>query len=329
VKTVAFFNNKGGVGKTTLVYHLAYMLADRGETVLLVDLDPQAKLTSMFLNEDCLESLWPAGEHPDTIFGALRPISRGVGDVLTPHIEAVMPRLGLIVGDLALSTFEDKLSDAWPRSHNRDESAFRTMSAFYRGVRSAARKFSATWVLIDVGPNLGAINRAALIASEYVVIPLGPDLFSLQALRNLGPSLRSWRTSWMELLDKNPDPSLDLPPGRIEPLGYVVMQHGMRENRPPKAYQRWIDRFPAAYREAVLAENPAGAPPAGTDPYCLAMLKHYRSLMPMAMEARKPVFTLKPADGAIGAHVEATRNAYDDFLTLARRIAERCGTSLS
>jgi chromosome partitioning protein len=327
LRTVTFFNNIGGVGKTTLVYHLAYMMADRGETVLAVDLDPQANLTSMFLSEDRLEELWPHGEHPDTIFGALRPISRGVGDVLTPHIEPITPRLGLIVGDLALSTFEDKLSDAWPRSHNRDESAFRTMSAFHRGIRAAAIKFSATWVLVDVGPNLGAINRAALIASEYVVIPLGPDLFSLQGLRNLGPSLRSWRTSWTELLAKNPDPALDLPPGRIEPLGYVVMQHGMRENRPPKAYQRWIDRFPEAYRQAVLDESAADAPPAGTDPYCLAMLKHYRSLMPMAMEARKPVFALKPADGAIGAHVEAARNAYDDFLTLARRIAERCGTS--
>lgn len=328
MKTVAFFNNKGGVGKTTLIYHLAYMIADRGETVLAVDLDPQANLTSMFLDEDRLEALWPVGEHPDTIFGALRPIARGMGDVLEPHIERIDSRLGLVVGDLALSTFEDKLSDAWPRSHNRDESAFRTMSAFYRGVRAAAGSFGATWVLIDVGPNLGAINRSALIASEYVVIPLGPDLFSLQGLRNLGPSLDSWRSSWQELLAKTPDPTLDLPPGRIEPLGYVVMQHGMRENRPPKAYQRWIDRFPGAYREAVLRESLTGPLSAMGDAYCLAMLKHYRSLMPMAMEARKPVFALKPADGAIGAHVEATRKAYDDFLALARRIAERSGTAL-
>jgi chromosome partitioning protein len=328
VNTVAFFNNKGGVGKTTLVYHLAFMIADRGETVLAVDLDPQANLTSMFLDEDRLEEMWSPGEHPKTIFGALRPIIRGLGDVLTPHVERINSRLGLIVGDLALSTFEDKLSDAWPRSHNRDESAFRTMSAFYRGIGQAARELSATWVLIDVGPNLGAINRAALLASQYVAIPLGPDLFSLQGLRNLGPSLHGWRTSWMDLLQKNPDPALDLPPGTIEPLGYVVMQHGMRENRPPKAYQRWIDRFPAAYRESVLQGDAAGAPSANDDSYCLAMLKHYRSLMPMAMEARKPVFSLKPADGAIGAHVEATRNAYDDFLKLARRIAERCGTTL-
>lgn len=329
MKTVAFFNNKGGVGTTTLVYHVAAMIADRGETVLVVDLDPQANVTSMFIAEQRLESLWPAGEHPQTIFGALRPIIRGIGDVLTPHIEPVAPGLGLVVGDLALSTFEDKLSDAWPRCLNRDESAFRTMSAFYRGVRKAAAAFSATWVLVDVGPNLGAINRAALIASDHVVIPLGPDLFSLQGLQNLGPSLRSWRDSWVEMMTKNPDADLELPSGRVESLGYVVMQHGMRENRPPKAYQRWIDRFPLAYRESVLNESTSNVPSANEDPHCLAMLKHYRSLMPMAMEARKPVFYLKPADGAIGAHVEAARSAYLDFFALAKTIAHRCGATIA
>lgn len=328
MKTITFFNNKGGVGKTTLVYHLAHMIADRDETVLAVDLDPQANLTSMFLTEDELEALWPNGEHPKTIFGALRQIIRGLGDVQKPHVERINTNLNLVVGDLALSTFEDKLSDAWPRCHNRDESAFRTMTAFYRGVRLTALDLHAEWVLIDVGPNLGAINRAALIASEYVVVPLGPDLFSLQGLRNLGPSLKSWRTSWQELLTKNPDPSLELPPGLIEPLGYVVMQHGTREHRPPKAYQRWIDRFPATYRECVLDKMTGSVPAAEEDPCCLAMLKHYRSLMPMAMEARKPVFSLKPADGAIGAHGEAVRNAYEDFLMLAKRIADRCGATL-
>ncbi|MBI5439911.1 MAG: AAA family ATPase [Deltaproteobacteria bacterium] len=325
MKTVAFFNNKGGVGKTTLVYHLACMLTEAGQTVLAVDLDPQANLTAMFLEEDRLEELWPDGEHPKTIAGALRPIIRGLGDVLEPHVERINLLLGLVVGDLALSTFEDKLSDAWPRCHNRDESAFRTMTAFHRAMRMAASSIGADWVLIDVGPNLGAINRAALIASERVVIPLGPDLFSIQGLRNLGPSLRAWRASWTELRGKNPDPELDLPEGAIETLGYVLMQHGLRESRPSKAYQRWINRFPCVYRESVLDQPCEERITASQDDYCLAMLKHYRSLMPMAMEARKPVFALKPADGAIGAHAEAVRNAYRDFRELARRIAERSG----
>ncbi|MDP2286698.1 MAG: AAA family ATPase, partial [Pseudohongiella sp.] len=118
MKTIAFFNNKGGVGKTSLVYHLAWMYADRGIPTLAVDLDPQANLTSMFMSEEELERLWPDDEHPDTVYGAIRPILRGIGDIATPAIQMLHPNLGLLAGDLGLSRFEDKLSDAWPRCHN-------------------------------------------------------------------------------------------------------------------------------------------------------------------------------------------------------------------
>ena len=77
MKTIAFFNNKGGVGKTTLVYHLAWMYAELGYSVVAVDLDPQANLTTVFLDEDRLEQLWPDGAHPDSILGAVSPILRG------------------------------------------------------------------------------------------------------------------------------------------------------------------------------------------------------------------------------------------------------------
>ncbi|MGH8552363.1 MAG: ParA family protein, partial [Methylococcales bacterium] len=251
---VAFFNNKSGVGKTSLAYHLAWMYADNGFKVLAADLDPQANLTSMFLDEERLEELWPDDDHPDTIYGSIRPILRGIGDIQAPQIEMINDNLGLLVGDLALSNFEDKLSDAWPRCHNRDEAAFRTTSAFYRALCSGAARIGAEWVLIDVGPNLGAINRSAIIACDAIVIPLNPDLFSLQGLKNLGPTLRAWRTSWKELLTKNPDRELALPGGEMQPIGYVVMQHSIRVSRPVKAYQRWMRRIPGVYREAVKNE---------------------------------------------------------------------------
>lgn len=242
MKTVAFFNNKGGVGKTTLVYHLAWMFVEMGYNVIAADLDPQSNLTSMFLDEDRLEELWPDGKHPDTIHGVIEPILRGIGDIQAPHVETIDTQaehpsgaLGLIAGDLALSGFEDKLSAAWPLCHNRDESAFRTMTAFYRALLTASEQSGAGLVLIDVGPNLGAINRAALIASQHVVIPLASDLYSLQGLRNLGPQLRRWREAWGELRAKSPDPDLPLPSGDMCPAGYVVIQHGTRGKRPVKA----------------------------------------------------------------------------------------------
>ncbi len=328
MKTIAFFNNKGGVGKTSLVYHLAWMFADHGIPTLAVDLDPQANLTSMFLDEERLEELWPDDEHPQTVYGALRPILRGIGDIAKPYVERITPSLGMVPGDLGLSRFEDKLSDAWPRCHNRDESAFRIMTAFHRLIESAT-EWGAEMALIDVGPNLGAINRSALIASDQVCLPLAPDLFSLQGLKNLGPTLREWRDIWGGLLTKAPS-DLPMPKGAMQPVGYIVMQHGIRDSRPVKAYQRWMERIPAIYRTAVLDERPASRiPPVDQDPYSLALLKHYRSLMPLAMEARKPMFFLKPADGAIGAHVDAVKSCYKDFQSLAQRIAQSAGIAMS
>jgi len=323
MKTIAFFNNKGGVGKTSLVYHLAWMFADKGIKTLAVDLDPQANLTAMFLDEDRLESLWPDDDHPDTVFGSIRPILRGVGDIANPHVEMITNKLGLIPGDLGLSRFEDKLSAAWPNCHNSDEAAFRTMTAFHRLIQRGT-EWGADLVLIDVGPNLGAINRSALIASDQVCLPLAPDLFSLQGLKNLGPTLREWRAVWSGLLIKAP-PDLPTPKGTMQPIGYIVMQHGILDTRPVKAYKRWMDRIPSVYREVVLDEAISSLPSVADDPYCLSLLKHYRSLMPMAMEARKPIFFLKSADGAIGAHIEAVRSCYTDFETLASKIAIAAG----
>ncbi|HEX4136639.1 MAG TPA: AAA family ATPase [Bryobacteraceae bacterium] len=335
MKTIAFFNNKGGVGKTSLVYHLAWMFSDLGLPVLAVDLDPQANLTAMFMDEDRLEEIWPdSDEHPATVYGALRPILRGIGDIAPPPMEMILPAglfgttLGLIPGDLGLSRFEDKLSDAWPRCHNSDEAAFRTMTAFHRLMEAMAGDW-APLVLIDVGPNLGAINRSALIASDYVCLPLAPDLYSLQGLKNLGPTVRDWRATWAELVRKAPR-GLSLPAGSMNPSGYVVMQHSMRDSRPVKAYQRWMNRIPPVYRTAVLAEPESPISLRVEDDInCLAQLKHYRSLMPLAMEAHKPMFHLKPADGAIGAHYDAVNDCRVDFVQLATSIAKTTGITLN
>jgi cellulose biosynthesis protein BcsQ len=325
VPTIAFFNNKGGVGKTSLVHHVAWMLAERGHRVVAVDLDPQANLSAAFLDEERLEELWSDKRDLPTIHGAVLPIKRGVGDIREPLLEPATDRLALIPGDMALSELEEDLSQVWPQCLERDERAFRVISAFWRVIQRGAALHDAHVVLLDLGPNLGAINRAALIASDHVVIPVGPDLFSLQGLRNLGPTLRMWRRGWQERLDRNPARDLQLPSGTMAPLGYVVMQHSVRQDRPVKSYDKWIARIPGTYREFMLDEHPSDAPAVTQDAHCLALLKHYRSLMQMAQEARKPLFALKPADGALGAHASAVREAYKDFKRLALEIARRAG----
>jgi chromosome partitioning protein len=241
VPVIAFFNNKGGVGKTSLVYHLAWMLGDLGVRVLAADLDPQANLTSAFLDEDALEGLWPTDSNspdhddsasasasddssilfpplgpfvvttgPRTVYAAVEPLIRGIGDVDKPALTTITHNISLLPGDLRLSGFEDDLSSQWPDCLDGKERAFRVISAFWRLLMASSEESDSDVVLLDVGPNLGAINRAALVASDHVLFPLAPDLFSVQGLQNLGPRLRIWRREWAERLARNPARDLSL-----------------------------------------------------------------------------------------------------------------------
>jgi chromosome partitioning protein len=325
---IAFFNNKGGVGKTSLVYHLSWMYADLGIKVLAADLDPQANLTAAFIEEEQLEAFWPDGDHSKTVFGAIEPLLRGVGDILDkPYVEEVDDRIHLLPGDLALSRFEDELSQQWPLCLDGKERAFRVISAFWRILKRVADNIDSEIVLMDLGPNLGAINRSALVATDYLAVPLVPDLFSLQGLKNLGPTVRQWRSEWRDRLQRNPSRQLALPEGRIEPIGYVMMQHIEKLGRPVKAYERWVERIPIVYSHEVQGEEPRFNAQ-GTDPNRLGLIKHYRSLMPMAQEANKPIFHLLPADGAIGSHLRGVQEARENFRQLAMEIAKRCNVTL-
>ncbi len=248
------------------------MYSELGLTVLAADLDPQASLTTMFLDEDQVESLWPIDTRGRTVLTPILPLLEGEGGIEEPHVERVGD-VGLLAGDLALSSFEDELSQRWPLCLEGRKRAFRVIGAFHEVLSRASTAIDADVVLIDVGPNLGAISRAALIAADHVVIPLAPDLFSLKGLQNLGPCLRGWGEGWRERILKKPS-EMELPRGDMNPLGYIVMQHAVRLDRPVKAYQKWMARIPPTYREAVL-EEPASDLPLETDPHCLATLKHY------------------------------------------------------
>lgn len=333
---LTFFNNKGGVGKTSLIYHLAWMFAMLRKRVVIIDLDPQANLTAAFLDENKIEALWGQENNGSTIYQCIKPLM-GVGDIAEPVLQNIATDLYLLPGDVNLSGFEDTLSSEWPSSLN-DKNLYRPLrilTAFWQVTQMAASKVQADIVLVDIGPNLGAINRSVLIATDYVAIPLGADLFSLQGLKNLGPTLRSWKNLWKRRLDNWDDniekksvPDFKLPDGKMQAIGYLCQQHGMLLGRPVQAYDKWVQRIPAAYRKSVLNEPALDNIRQEDDPYCLATIKHYRSLIPMAQEHRKPIFNLTSADGAIGSHFGAVQDAKKDFRQLAIKIAEQIGIDI-
>jgi chromosome partitioning protein len=335
VPTLTFFNNKGGVGKTTLVYHLSWMFSELGIKSLVVDCDPQANLTAAFIkDEELLANLWdkPVDENPFTIFGAVAPLLE-TSDVAVPKTYSVNENLRLLAGDLRLSTFEDELSLQWNQalSDSGNRRAMMVQSAFWRIAQKKATSMDASLVIFDVGPNLGAINRSVLISTDHVVVPLAADMFSLQGLRNLGPSLLKWKKGWEERCARLSASPLRqaIPEGNTSPLGYIAMQHQERLSRPVKAYGAWLERMPGEYRSSLsLPKSQSTFASVKDDPECLALLRHYKSLIPMAQEARKPVFLLKSADGAIGSHAASVNQAYKDFEALAKKILQKIGIEI-
>lgn len=333
---LTFFNNKGGVGKTSLIYHLAWMFASLRKRVVIIDLDPQANLTAAFFDEDTIEEIWGSPSHGSTIYQCVKPLT-GVGDIAEPVLQNIATDLYLLPGDVNLSGYEDALSNEWPNSMG-DNNLYRPMrilSSFWQVMQMASSKVQADVILVDIGPNLGAINRSVLIATDYVVIPLGADLYSLQGLKNLGPTLRSWKNLWGKRLENwkaglevSNYPNFQLPKGQMQPIGYLCQQHSVRLDRPVKAYDKWVNRIPNVYREAVLNSSAKSNIKQANDPYCLATIKHYRSLMPMAQEHRKPLFNLTSADGAIGSHANAVQDGKKDFKLLAEKIASKIGIVL-
>jgi cellulose biosynthesis protein BcsQ len=241
------------------------------------------------------------------------------------HIEQITDNPGLILGNLALSAFEDSLSDAWLKCLNAEIYSFRITSIFKTIIDEAAQRFNAEVVLIDVGPNLGAINRAVTISTDYIIMPVASDLFSLQGIKNLGKTLTLWKKQWNQRKELKPENlTIGIPENNSSPAGYIIMQYSAKESRPVKSYLKWANRIPNIFREFVLGDADNRTANVGDDVNCIALLKHYRSLAPMSMEAHKPIFLLKPADGAIGAHVYAVKKSYEDFENLAKKIIERC-----
>lgn len=337
VPVLTIFNNKGGMGKTTVISHLAWTLSRLGKRVVAIDLDPQANLTLSFLGEDELEHIWESKLQGSTIFQCLKPLMM-VGDIVEPQLKKISSNLYLIPGDVNLATYEDILSNEWSVSLG-DGNLYRPMrvlSAFGQIMQMAARKVGADIILVDIGPSLGAINRSVLVSTDYIVIPLSADLFSLQGLRNIGPILQGWKSNWKKRLDNYRDNSEfsmedvgEIPHGKMQPVGYLVQQYGIRADRPIKVYDQWVTRIPNTYREAILGEEPSFQGLLYTDKYCLGIIKHYRSLIPMAQEKHKPIFNLTSADGAIGSHAGAVQDAKKDFEDLAKKIADKIGLDLN
>jgi chromosome partitioning protein len=161
LQVVAVANFKGGAAKTTTAIHLAQYMALRGYRVLIVDLDSQASLTSLF------------GLQPDTDVAAeetLYPVFRGEQDSLKECIRPTYwPRLDLIPANLSLSQAEFEMPVRAQRETN---------FAFWLVLREAIQKSSMNYdvVILDCPPSLGFMSINAIFAATGVIVPVPPSM---------------------------------------------------------------------------------------------------------------------------------------------------------
>ncbi|MEM9454309.1 MAG: ParA family protein [Myxococcota bacterium] len=323
MKSLVLFNNKGGVGKTTLTFNIGHMAARLGVRTVLVDYDPQCNLTAIMLHEDALMERWESSKAPGrTVASCIDWVRRGRGDLYEPELEGVADDLWLLPGDLALSRFEQVLAEGWGQLHGVDnERALYTTTALARLAAAAAAQVDADLVMLDVGSSLGAMSRAVLLACDAVIVPLAPDLFNLQGLENVGPTLRQWGQDWSRVAKRSGE--LELPRHEAKPLGYIVQQHLARSGRLAGGYRHWAAQIPSAFHQHVLADGGAQDLTTDDDPLCIAHLRHLASLVPLAEAARKPLFDLKRVDGVGGGLIQTVAKARAEFEGLTRELLAR------
>ncbi|MFE4392512.1 MULTISPECIES: ParA family protein [Streptomycetaceae] len=323
MKTVSFFNHKGGVGKTTLIYNVGLALARKGKRVLFVDADAQGNLTSAAIPAAEIEELF---NREGTIYGALKPIIEGSGDLSSIHPSKIRENAWIIPGDIRLSEFEEFSSIGWTEALAGTPRGARTSAALFRLIKNSADLVEADYSLIDLGPNVGALNRTAILASSGFVIPLAPDLFSVTALPSVGRSAARWIEDWAiareSILRRNPNLEFPLPVGRPSPLGYLTQQFAVYRDQPAAAFQVWNERIPSAYKAGVIDEiAPTGVGiPSGDN--LIGRVPNLSSLVPMAQRTNRAVFELSGSE-ARGAQFTRARRTFELFNQLATEIARR------
>lgn len=314
--TLAFFSNLLGVGTTTLVRHLGDMLAELGRQVVLIDLDPQYALTRSYLGDD--PNRWSS--HPLSAWQSSKNVTTIVSSQ-TPHFGRlrVGERLYLVKGDLRWSTFETDLTEAWGHALDDDalkrSAALETLLTFRHMVEEARVAHDADLVLVDLGPGLGAFNLAAFLAVDGLVLTRSPLRASGVGLDNLRGVLDRWTNGWDERCARSVTPE---PPHAFPPiLGHIMLTPDAQPAR-EESEAIMTELRDKADRSASfgLAEPPGAS-------VSLGVLRHQPSLMALAHEARKPMFHLTPADGAIGAYMNAVVQCREDFRRLAQALLAR------
>lgn len=328
------FNNKGGVGKTTLTCNIAAFISENlGKRVLIVDCDPQCNTTQLLMGQEFSSELYwgkngadKNSERYSTISDILQPIEDGDSQI-NSDIKVVDKsqnrfKVDLIPGNPKFSIIEDRLGSSWHDLLGGDIGGIRKTNWNTVLLQQLSGRYDI--IFYDLGPSLGSINRSVLIGCDYFVTPMGTDIFSILGIRNIA----EWLEAWIALYENSLRLGEERFPGRLASfnidstikikhgyLGYTIQQYitkskqGVR--RPTKAYEQIINSVPTVIEstfENFLKTN------LEKDDFKLGDVPHLYSLIPLAQSNSSPILSLKGADGLVGAQF-SQQEEYKKILT--------------
>jgi cellulose biosynthesis protein BcsQ len=318
--SICFFNNKGGVGKTTLACNVAAFLAEKHKlAVLVVDADPQCNATQLILSDELTSALYNEKNSGfDSLQTVLQPIMAGDATI-TSDISPATPatnRFGVSVipGHPQIALLEDALSQSWTGFLGGNLGGARVSNWNTQLTRKLAKIYDL--IVYDVGPSLGALNRSILIGVDYFISPMGCDIFSLIGIKNIAQWLEKWHKNYDQAyarcLEDHPTVKQyevhETASGMSRFIGYTVQQYITKtirdEKRATGAYETILKQIPAEI-EASLGSVRASA--LDETDVRLGDVPHMYSLVPLAQTARAPIHGLTSKDGLSGGQYSQQR----------------------
>ena len=311
--SIAIFNNKGGVGKTTLICNLAsYLKMKENKKVLVIDADPQCNASIYVTDENDLEKVY-SNNTTTTIYDIIRPLQRGSDYIESSNIPIIHNEwfgFDIILGDTRLSLAEDFLSSDWIDGQGGNPRGLKTTFLFKDLLQKLESMYD--YIFFDVGRSLGAINRSVLLSCDYFIIPMSSDIFSLKAIDNISESLNKWKQFVDDGLNKYQN-SFDNEPYtiggknvnvKISFLGYIYQQYVTKTTkegvkRPVKAYDNIIKKMNKTLSSKL---EKFYTPSLSEDDLLIGEIPTLNSLIPLSQIAHKPIFNLTGTDGVVGAH---------------------------
>ncbi len=329
-KKLVFCNNKGGVGKTTLAFNAAVAFAKLGYKTVLVDLDPQTNLSKLVLGESFYEQdLF--GEDKPNISTALKGIVDGISDV-DYNVEFVpsptQENLSILPGSLYLSVFEDTLINAFGEAARGITRGYTLTSAIDRFLNYKGEKEKIDLFIIDTSPTLGLLNRIILLGSDYFVVPVFPDRFSVQGIENLGEVFKKWKDEWVNtaraLAKTKPVESRYVLQGEGLFIGYIINSYNVYGKKPIKEHTDWMSVVPDRVKKFLSENHSRNGLVERSWKKPIQIIQDYGQLASISQKRMRGIFDVEPKD--LKTFKQGTREnlekAKNEFESLGHNILE-------